>query len=110
MVLLDPDHDGLLEFVGYFDHLLQILLGDAPSRVVTRRISLLREQHQFLDQFWVGLNRQFQRLDGLLVVARLQSCTVAARSQGQVGRVQGAGKGRLKPEIIRYSLYPGVVE
>jgi hypothetical protein len=31
MVLPDPHHNALSEFVGYFDHLLQILVRDASS-------------------------------------------------------------------------------
>ena len=81
------------------------------DRMPNQKLKNIRKQQQI--SFRVLNRPDFLRLDGLRDVEHLHghSCTVAARSQGQVGRVQGAGKCRLEPQIIRIELpRPSVLE
>jgi len=71
MGFLHPGENFSPQLCSGLDCQFQFLIRDVSRCVVTRRISLLREQFHFLDQLRISLEGQFKRLDGLEVMSSL---------------------------------------
>jgi hypothetical protein len=80
MIVLQPCCDSLLQLIRNLDGLFKILLRNTAGCIVARHIPLLREDQQLLNQFGMGLDREFQGFNNLLMMSYLHSGSIAARS------------------------------